>query len=25
VISDASGQVVARATVRWHIGPVPAR
>jgi acyl-coenzyme A thioesterase PaaI-like protein len=24
VISDASGQVVARATVRWHIGPVPA-
>src|SRR6266849_3273718 len=23
VISDASGQVVARATVRWHIGPVP--
>jgi acyl-coenzyme A thioesterase PaaI-like protein len=25
VISDASGQVVARATVRWHIGPVPPR
>jgi acyl-coenzyme A thioesterase PaaI-like protein len=25
VISDASGRVVARATVRWHIGPVPAR
>jgi acyl-coenzyme A thioesterase PaaI-like protein len=25
VISDASGQVVARATVHWHIGPVPAR
>jgi acyl-coenzyme A thioesterase PaaI-like protein len=25
VISDASGQVVARATVRWHIGPVPLR
>ncbi len=23
VISDASGQVVARAMVRWHIGPVP--
>lgn len=22
VISDASGQVVARAMVRWHIGPV---
>jgi len=22
VISDASGQMVARATVRWHIGPV---
>jgi acyl-coenzyme A thioesterase PaaI-like protein len=25
VISDASGQVVVRATVRWHIGPAPAR
>ncbi len=25
VISDASGEVVARAIVRWHIGPVPTR
>jgi acyl-coenzyme A thioesterase PaaI-like protein len=25
VISDAAGEVVARATVRWRIGPVPGR
>ena len=25
VISDASGDVVARTTVRWRLGPVPAR
>ncbi|HEU5262214.1 MAG TPA: hotdog fold domain-containing protein [Gemmatimonadales bacterium] len=25
VISDASGDIVARATVRWRIGPVPSR